>query len=584
MKKFFLFALLFAATAMLAEVKVETFDTKDGSASTTYVTSVTTKECQQTKWTFFSGGILKNLGDMGSSNFAAVIRAKKSTETVYPYIMSDSIEGGVDSLWFTWNSNGNETGGTWNVKIYINDTQVGAITGEGGPKAAAPFNSFKLGSLGVTGKFVFKFVNESPYNGTGNSMRFVFDDLSWEPKKAAGEKDKPEFAFAEESLIKKVDVIAFTNTLTNGSDATPMFESSNTEVATVGETGTVTIVGVGTTTITASVAETETYKAATASYTLRVVPLNFHLETFDGAVNATGNATYHAKDSITPMSNAGIVWTVLLGSVRDNLGQSGTSNVSAVIRGKKSAEENYAFLASDAISGGIDSLAFDWNANGTEASRENPWNIEIYINDVKVGTIADKCTAVQQMGSWYRYTLGNLKIAGDFTLKFINKNEADDGTSNHYRWVVDNIEWYSYEKPCEGEYGIMVDGETYIAGEAQTSLEGKPEYKIVAELEKDQTVVFYDNCSKASFLATQKEGCYWFNVGEGVFVAPAAGKYTMYLELYGYEDNRLWTEYEATGTGIENAGEKIEIRKAIENGVVIIYRNGVRYNIQGQAL
>ena len=78
MRKIVLFALLFVATAMFAEVRVETFDTKDGTATNTYVTSVTTKECQQASWTFFSGGILKNLGNMGNTNFAAVIRARFS--------------------------------------------------------------------------------------------------------------------------------------------------------------------------------------------------------------------------------------------------------------------------------------------------------------------------------------------------------------------------------------------------------------------------------------------------------------------------------------------------------------------------
>lgn len=764
MRKFFLFALLVAATSLFAETRVETFDTKDGSVSNTYVTTVTTKECQQASWTFFSGGILKNLGDMGSTNFAAVIRAKKSTEDVYPYIESSTIEGGVDSLWFTWNSNGNETNGTWNVVIYINGDSVGAITGAGGPKAASPFNKYGIGHLGITGDFTIKFVNESPYDGTGNSMRFVFDDLSWEPKKAAGEKEKPTFEFAEENVLKVIGAERFTNPLTNTSDATPVFVSSDPYTARVDQNGEVTITKVGTATITATIDETETYKAATASYTIRIVPENFKMETFDGAVNATGNATYHQVDSVTPVSNAGIIWTTLLGSVRDNLGQSGTQNIAAVIRGKKTAEANYAYLASNTIAGGIDSLAFDWNSNGDESSRTNPWNIEIYINDEKVGTIAEACTAVKPMGSWNRYALGNLKVEGDFTIKFVNKNEADNGTGNQYRFVLDNLEWYSYEKPCSndfgiiledetyiaGEYnaeqtewleykivaeleakqtfkfynncakeaflpngqddkgtefnvegdvwkapwkgtytiylkmygynnnwtyteyeapfytvtiteptngtlvvmdgafevktggkvqvnkvlqiiptpaegyqvasvtangdkiepqeggyyymmsyvdvtiaatfeeacaedfGIMVDGEKYIAGVKNVEQTGWKEYIIVAELEKDQTLKLYDNCSKAGFLATQQEGGYWFTVGDGVWIAPAKGEYTICLKMYGYDNNVIWTAYKDTTTGIENAALKAGVRKAVENGVVVIYRNGVRYNLQGQ--
>ena len=770
MRKFFLFALLVAATSLFAETKVETFDTKDGSVTSTYVTTVTTKECQQASWTFFSGGILKNLGDMGSTNFAAVIRAKKSTEDVYPYIESNTIDGGIDSLWFTWNSNGNETGGTWNVAIYINGDSIGAITGAGGPKAASPFNKYGIGNLGITGEFTIKFVNLSPYSGTGNSMRFVFDDLSWEPNAVPGEKTKPEFAFAESTYTKWLEDAAFVNTLTNTSDATPTFESSNTEVATVAADGTVTIVGVGNATITASIAETETFKAAEASYTIRVVPMNCHIETFTGAhnVDMSGNGTYltDPTESFEASEATGLKWTTLLGSVRNNLGGGSmppASNIAAVIRGKKSAEENYAYLESSVIAGGIDALAFDWSCNGTEADRTSSWNIKIYINDVEVGAITDACTAVPSAP--YRYELNDLKIDGDFTIKIVNLNEADNGTSNHYRWVVDNIEWLSYEKPCEGEFGIMVDGEKYIAGEYNAEQTEWLEYKIVAELEarqtfkfynncakeaflpngqddkgtefnvegdvwkapwkgtytiylkmygydnnwtytqyeapfytvtiteptngtlvvmddafevktggkvqvnkvlqiiptpdkgyqvasvtangdkiepqeggyyymmsyvdvtiaatfeeacaedfgimvdgekyiageynaeqtgwkeyiivaaldKDQTLTLYDNCAKASFLATQEEGGYWFTVGDGVWIAPAKGQYTIYLKMYGPDNNVVWTACEEdVPSGIENAALKADVRKAVENGVVVIYRNGIRYNLQGQ--
>lgn len=487
MKKFFLFSLLFAATAVYAgDPKVETFTTKDGSATSTYVSSVTTKECQQASWTVYAGGVLKNLGNMGAENFAAVTRAKKDADTEYPYLLSSTITGGLDSLWFTWNSNGDETG-NWNIEIYINDQLIDAITSAAGAKITeAPFNVYSKGNLNIEGDFTIKFVNKSTHSGAQNknSKRFVIDDLSWMPKAAAGEKSTPTLAFAEKSLLKNVEDAAFTNALTNTSDATPTFESSVPAVATVDANGEVTIVGVGTTTITASVAETDNFKPKSTSYDLRVVPMNFHLETFDGASNASGNATYLTKDSTSaPSSATGISWTTLLGSVRDNLG-GGTwaaSNIAVAIRGKKTAEVNYGYLLSSTIAGGIDSLAFDWTSNGTEAARQNPWNIKIYINDTEVGAITDACTAIPSTP--YRFSVGNLKVNGNFTIKIVNMNDADDGTSNHYRWVMDNLEWYSYS-----------------AGPA---------------------------------------------------------------------------------TGVENTAVKSQVFKTIENGVMVIYRDGVRYNIQG---
>lgn len=64
---------------------------------------------------------------------------------------------------------------------------------------------------------------------------------------------------------------SFTAPTLTGAQTTVTYSSSNTDVATVdAETGAVTIVGVGTTTITANAAADETYYAASASYTLTV--------------------------------------------------------------------------------------------------------------------------------------------------------------------------------------------------------------------------------------------------------------------------------------------------------------------------
>lgn len=455
MKKFFLFALLCAATAVFAAKKVETFTTENGSTTSGYyMAEPTTLKCAQASWTVLGGGIKTNVGNMGEENFAALFRAKRSDDTFegQPYIMSDSIEGGIDSLWFSWNSNGTEAGRTWNVKVYVNDIEVGAIT-EAGTDALteAPFNLFKNTTpIHVDGKFVIKLVNLSSV-AKKNYLRLVIDDLSWEYTPKAGEKQTPEFAFEEKAFIKKIDADAFTNTLTNTSDATPVFESTETEVATIDQNGLVTIVGLGNTTITATVAETENFKAAEASYMLRVVPLNFNMETFDGAnnVDLSTQNTYLTTptESFNASTATGIKWTSLLGSVRDNLGGGSmpTTNIAAAIRAKKTAEDNYGYLLSSTISGGIDSLAFDWTCNGNESSRQNPWNIKIYINDKEVGAITDACTAVPAKP--YRFSVGNIKIDGDFTIKIVNNNVSDDGTGNQYRWVVDNIEWYSYEAP-----------------------------------------------------------------------------------------------------------------------------------------
>lgn len=255
--------------------------------------------------------------------------------------------------------------------------------------------------------------------------------------------------FDAELIYAKIGEAAPVNNLTTNSTAAPQYASSEESVATVDPaTGALTLVGVGTTTISVNIPENDDFLATSASYTLRVVPDNFNMETFDGAENVdlTTQNTYLTEPTESPNASTatGLKWTTLLGSVRNSLGGSPATNLAAVVRSKKTAEDNYGYILSSTISGGIDSIAFDWNANGSEASRTNNWDIKIYINDELIGSINDAGAAIQPMGSWFRFTKGNLKIDGDFTIKIVNNNVPDNGTGNQYRFVIDNIEWYSY--------------------------------------------------------------------------------------------------------------------------------------------
>jgi len=81
----------------------------------------------------------------------------------------------------------------------------------------------------------------------------------------------PEFAWSATSVVYDMNNPTDLPTLTNTSDATPVYTSSDEAVATVAADGKITIIGEGKTTITAEVAATENYSAATASFTLEVV-------------------------------------------------------------------------------------------------------------------------------------------------------------------------------------------------------------------------------------------------------------------------------------------------------------------------
>lgn len=178
MKKLFLSMALFAAISATAETRVETFEPKETNNNRTYNTEAYTSVCQQASWTTLYGGVCKNQGKMGKDNYVAVVRAAKSSETGFGYIYSDSISGGIDSLAFTWNSNG-DANCDLDIRIYINEDSVGGIYHIDEYKQEAPFYTFSVGNLRRAGNFVICFVNRTPYDGTSNKKRLVIDDLTW---------------------------------------------------------------------------------------------------------------------------------------------------------------------------------------------------------------------------------------------------------------------------------------------------------------------------------------------------------------------------------------------------------------------
>ena len=87
------------------------------------------------------------------------------------------------------------------------------------------------------------------------------------------QKTADSISYATTTVSKTTAAEAFTNTLTNTGDGTVSYASSKTDVAEVNaSTGLVTIKGAGETTITATVADSDTYTYATktASYTLTI--------------------------------------------------------------------------------------------------------------------------------------------------------------------------------------------------------------------------------------------------------------------------------------------------------------------------
>lgn len=131
------------------------------------------------------------------------------------------------------------------------------------------------GTFLITNTSVNKYVQyDSKYNSFGSyadergTLPMLYEEV--------GGKIAPTVSFAQSEVTANLlspDAFVAPE-LSSTSDGAVAYTSSNPDVATVDEDGLVSLVGQGTTTITATVAETDTYTEATAEYTLTVTTLS----------------------------------------------------------------------------------------------------------------------------------------------------------------------------------------------------------------------------------------------------------------------------------------------------------------------
>lgn len=114
----------------------------------------------------------------------------------------------------------------------------------------------------------------------------------------------PTFAWSAASYSVDINNAAGASypTLTNTSDGTVTYASSTPAVATIDAMGKITLVAAGSTTITASVAATDKYSAASASYTLKVIDASALPE--PQAIVAEKNGEYYAMLSSSEISKS----------------------------------------------------------------------------------------------------------------------------------------------------------------------------------------------------------------------------------------------------------------------------------------
>lgn len=136
------------------------------------------------------------------------------------------------------------------------------------------------GTFLITNVSVDKYVQFDPQYNSFGSYANDRGDLPVLYEEVGG-KDAPEFSFAAQTAtINLLDAGAFTApALNNTSDGAVTYTSSNTDVATIDADGRIEALAQGTTTITATLAETDEFTAATAEFTLHVTTLSDYMKT-----------------------------------------------------------------------------------------------------------------------------------------------------------------------------------------------------------------------------------------------------------------------------------------------------------------
>ncbi len=138
-----------------------------------------------------------------------------------------------------------------------------------------------------------------------SSTGIIIDDVELIDPSTDIALSNPELAFTyiTGDITKQLSDGSYSSVATTVSDASIVYSSSDQEVATIDQTGLVTLVAGGTTVIKAEVAETATFNAASIQYTLTVVDLA-NIKTFTKVTNGAVTdgkyiIVYQASDDAT---------------------------------------------------------------------------------------------------------------------------------------------------------------------------------------------------------------------------------------------------------------------------------------------
>ena len=140
-----------------------------------------------------------------------------------------------------------------------------------------------------------------------------------------------------------------------------------------------------------------------------------------------------------------------------------------------------------------------------------------------------------------------------------------------------------FADPVDEGYGIILGNGTTIKGEQNKDQTAFLEYVIVADLTAGTTFQLYDFGNKAPWTEANMDEASTPNViinASNVYEVLADGHYTIYLKMYGPENNQVYIGY-TEPTSIREATIKAAVKKMVVDGIFYIVKDNKAYTVFG---
>lgn len=208
------------------------------------------------------------------------------------------------------------------------------------------------------------------------------------------------------------------------------------------------------------------------------------------------------------------------------------------------------------------------------------WYIDLNTADVQ-NVIFTRVNPSDQGDLYWGAKTKDLTIPTDgknlFTITTSSESWGDPGCDGE--WSV-----YGEEPtPKDEGFGIIVNGTKKIKGQKNEAQVDFLEYMIEANLTAGATFQLYDFANDATWTEANIDEASTPNVtinANNLYEATADGKYTIYLKMYGPENNQVYIAYEAS-TGLRDAIINAPVKKVMVGGIFYIVKDNKVYTAQG---